>query len=294
MSDDLSITRPGLYENMLIDGEWTDGTLVKIQADGVTLRNCEIRNGTHNGVTIAGRDIVIESCKIHHLLAGTFDDQQDAHGITGRPMGLVIRNCDIGLTSGDAIQFDPGRGAWDDVLVENCTLWTAALPEDAAGFKKGQRPGENAIDTKQQVANPRSRLIVRNCLLHGWNQPAQISNAAALNLKNHVEVHVENCIFRDNEICLRVRGGDGDYGGALVTLENCAAYDSAVAVRAEDAVRDLKIRRFGIGSDVGRSLVEAGGGLGPGFENVGEYQPPPFDEAVRAGLHSDQNPPKAD
>src|SRR4051794_12760069 len=145
----LSITRPGVYEDILVDGEWTDGTLVKITSDNVTLRNCEIRNGKHNAVTVYAKDVVIDSCKIHHVLAGTYDEQRDAHGITGRPTNLTIRNCDIGLTSGDAIQFDPGRGPWDGVLIERCTLWTAPLPEDAAGFKKGQRPGENAVDTKQ-------------------------------------------------------------------------------------------------------------------------------------------------
>lgn len=280
----LSITKPGVYENLLVDGEWTDGTLVKITADGVTLRNCEIRNGTHNAVTIAAKNVVIESCKIHHALAGTFEDQQDAHGITGRPTNLVVRNCDIGLVSGDAVQFDPGRGPWDEVLLENCTMWTAPLPEDGAGFKKGQRPGENAVDTKQQIANPRSRMTIRNCLLFGWNQPGQISNLAALNLKNHVEVLVENCAFRDNEICFRVRGGTGAYGGALVTIEDCAVYDSKVALRAEDGIRDLKVRRLGVGPGVGVKLDSAGGGPGEGFEIIGEYDAPPFEQARATGL----------
>jgi hypothetical protein len=111
----LSITRPGVYENILVGGEWGDGTLVKIQADGVTLRNCEIRNGSHNAVTVDATDVVIDSCKIHHTLAGTYAEQQDARGITGRPTNLTIRNCDIGLTSGDSTQFDPGRGPWDNV-----------------------------------------------------------------------------------------------------------------------------------------------------------------------------------
>lgn len=280
----LSITEPGVYENLLVDGEWTDGTLVKITADGVTLRNCEICNGTHNAVTVVAKNVVIESCRIHHLLAGTFEDQQDAHGITGRPTNLVVRNCDIGLVSGDAVQFDPGRGPWDDVLIESCTMWAAPLPEDAAGFKKGERPGENAVDTKQQVANPRSRLTIRNCLMYGWNQPGQISNVAALNLKNHVEARVENCAFRDNEICFRVRGGTGEYGGALVTVEDCAVYGSQVAIRAEDGIRDLKVRRLGLGPGVERKLVLAGGGAGEGFENTGEYNPPPFEQAIATGL----------
>ncbi|MDQ3333014.1 MAG: hypothetical protein M3552_20590, partial [Planctomycetota bacterium] len=163
-------------------------------------------------------------------------------------------------------------------------LWTAPLPRDAAGFKAGQRPGENAIDTKQQASNPRSRLTIRNCLMNGWNQPSQISNMSALNLKNHVEVKVENCVFRDNEICFRVRGGSGDYGGAVVTIEDCAVYDSTVAVRAEDAVRDLKVRRLGLAPDVANRLVEAGGGLGPGYEHSDEFTPRPFEAAVETGL----------
>jgi hypothetical protein len=275
----LAITRPGTYENLLVDGEW-----MKITADNVTLRNCEIRSGRHNAVTVYARDVTIESCKIHHVLAGTFEDQRDAHGITGRPTNLTIRNCEIGLTSGDSIQFDPGRGQWDNVLVENCTLWTGPLPADAAGFKKGQRPGENAIDTKQLAANPRSRLTVRNCVFYGWNQPGQIGNMAALNLKNHVEAKIENCVLRDNEICFRVRGGSGEYGGALVRIENCAVYESQVAVRAEDGIRDLVIHRLGLGPGVGRRLVSAGGGAGPGFEDRGEFRPPRFEEALKAGL----------
>jgi len=279
----LSITKPGVYENILVDGEWIDGTLVKITADGVTLRNCEIRNGRHNAVTVSGKDIVIDSCKIHHVLAGTYAEQRDAHGITGQPQNLTVRNCEIGLTSGDAVQFDPGRGDWDNVLLEHCTLWTGPLSADAAGFKKGERPGENAVDTKQRTMNRRSRMTIRSCLLYGWNQPSQISNMAALNLKNHVDVRVENCLFRDNEICFRARGGTGEYGGAIVTIENCAVYDSLVAVRAEDGVL-LRIKRLGLGDGIGKKLVSAGGGAGPGSACSGEFTPPPFEKAVIDGL----------
>jgi hypothetical protein len=220
------------------------------------------------------------------VLAGTYEDQRDAHGITGRPINLTIRNCDIALTSGDSIQFDPGRGPWDNVLVENCTLWTAPLAEDAAGFRRGQRPGENAVDTKQRTGNRRSRLTIRNCFLHGWNQPGQISNMAALNLKNHIQARVENCVFRDNEICFRVRGsaGSGEYGGAEIAIERCAVYDSLIAVRAENGIRDLRIHRLGISAGVRRELVSAGGGVGSGYENIGKFEPPPIERVLRHGL----------
>jgi hypothetical protein len=280
----LSITKPGVYQNILVDGDWTDGTLVKITSDDVTLRNCEIRHGRHNAIVVNARNVTIESCKIHHLLAGTFSDQRDAHGITGQPRNLKILQCDIGLTSGDAIQFDPGRGPWGDVLIENCTIWTGPLPADAAGFKKGERPGENGVDTKQLSSNERSQLTIRNALFFGFRQPGQIGNLAALNLKNNVRVHVENCAFRDNEICFRVRGGGGKYGGAIVSIDRCAAYDSQVAVRAEDQICDLKVRRLGVGPGVEKSLVAAGGGVGPGYENVGQHEPPPIEQVLKAGV----------
>ena len=281
--DRLEITKPGVYENLLIDGEWAARNLVKITADGVTLRHCEIRHTTRNAVTVYAKNVVIESCKIHLALAGTFEDQQDAHGITGSPTNLVIRNCDIGLVSGDAIQFDPGRSAWSNVLVERCTLWTAPLPADAAGFKKGQRPGENGLDTKQRASNPRSELTIRHCLLHGWNQPGQIGNMAALNLKNNIAATVEHCLLHDNEIAFRMRGGTGEFGGAHVTISNCAVYDAKTAIRAEDAIEDLKIQQLGIGSGVNSKLVSAGGGVGTGYENTGEFQPPPLESAVASG-----------
>jgi hypothetical protein len=280
----LVITKPGVYENYLVDGDWATSTLVKITADDVVLRHCEIRHGRHNAVAVYARNVTIDSCRIHHVLAGSFEEQKDAHGVTGRPTGLVIRNCDIGLVSGDAIQFDPGRGVWDDVLIESCTLWTAPLPADAAGFRMGQRPGENAVDTKQQASNPRSRITIRDCLMHGWNQPGQVSNMAALNLKNHVEAAVQNCVLRDNEICFRVRGGTGEYGGAHVSIDHCAVYDSDVAVRAEDMIENLRVRRLGIGAGIKRKLQSAGGGVGPGYTNTGEHSAPAYATVLESGL----------
>jgi hypothetical protein len=280
----LVIDAPGVYENLLVDGQWGNGTLVKILADDVTLRHCEIHSGRHNGVLVHGKNVVIESCKIHHLLAGTFANQKDAHGITGHPMNLQIRNCEIGMVSGDSIQFDPGRGLWGDVVVETCTLWSGPLEADAAGFRRGERPGENAVDTKQLAANPRSKLTIRNCLLQGWKQPGQISNLAALNIKNHVQAEIVNCVFRDNENCLRLRGGEGEYGGALVSVERCYFYDSAVAVRIEDRIRDLKLRGLGIAKSVAKKVQSVGGGAGAGFEMTGEFEPPTIENVLKGGV----------
>ncbi|MDP7010132.1 MAG: hypothetical protein QF685_02030, partial [Verrucomicrobiota bacterium] len=45
----LQITKGGVYENYLVDSNWAGGNRVKITADNVTLRNCEIRNASGNG-----------------------------------------------------------------------------------------------------------------------------------------------------------------------------------------------------------------------------------------------------
>jgi len=279
----IKITKAGVYENLLVDGQWVDGNLVKINAHNVTLRNSEIRNGRHNAVTVYAKNVTIEKCRIHHLLKGSFKKQDDAHGITGQPHNLVIRDCEIYYTSGDSVQFDPGRGAWGHVLIENCTFWTGPLPADAAGFKKNERPGENAVDTKALKKHPRAKLTIRNCLFYGWGQ-GQISTQAALNLKENVNVTVENCVLRDNDISFRLRGDTGERGGASVTIRNCAIYKSKYGLRMEDRISHLKIYGLGFGKAVERKYRIVGKDLGPGYVNQGEFAAPPYEQAIGRGL----------
>ncbi len=266
----LQITKPGVYENFIVDGGGARGNLVKITADDVTLRNCEIRNGSGNGIGIFGNRVIIENCRIHHMLNGAFEEQADAHGISGQWGDTIIRNCDIGLTSGDSIQFDPDRRSSGTVLIENCTLWTGPLPADAAGFKAGQRPGENAVDTKVPPDGPRCVLKIRDCYLHGWNQPAQIDNVAALNLKESVDAEITRCVFNDNEIAFRVRGPGRRGDGARVTIADCAVYSTGTGVRAEDGIEHLKIDRLTFGPGVADRVRFTRGKPGPGYENRGE------------------------
>ena len=270
----LDIRKPGVYEDLLVDVGWADRDAVKIRADNVTLRHCEIRNGRKDAVEVYAKDVLIESCRIHHFLAGTFTDQKDAHGITGRPTRLTIRNCEIYLVSGDATQFDPGRGPWTEVLIENCVFWTAPLKADAAGFKKGERPGENGVDTKTEPKGARPKLVIRNTVFHGWKQKGQISNMAAINLKENVDVRIENCVFYDNEIGLRLRGRT-KRGTLNVTAKDCSFYSTEFAVRAEDGLEDLKLINPAFASDVGRK-VRFVGKQGRGFEMTGERKAPPL------------------
>jgi hypothetical protein len=278
----LEITEPGVYENLIVDGNFAPGNLVKITADNVTLRNCEIRHSSGNGVGVFGTKVVIENCRIHHLLNGSFEDQRDAHGISGRWGEVLIRNCEISYPSGDCIQFDPDRKSSGKVVIEHCTLWTGPLAADLAGFKAGQRPGENAVDTKVKADGPRCELIIRNCHLHGWNQPAQIDNVAALNLKERVDADVSHCVFQNNEIAIRARG-PGSRGGAHVLVQDCAIYATQYGIRAEDKLEELKLKNLGFGGDIGRRLYYVNGKAETGFESTGEYDAPAADEWLKKG-----------
>lgn len=279
----LEITKPGVYENFRIDGQGKGGNTVKITADNVTLRNCEISNTTGNGIGVFGAHVVIENCRIHHLLNGTFKNQNDAHGITGHWGDVTIRNCDISYCSGDCIQFDPERASRGSVFIENCNLWTGPLPADAGTFKAGERPGENAVDTKTQLDGERCKLTMRNCYMHGFNQPSQISTIAALNIKEQVDAEITHCVFSDNEVAFRVRG-PGKRGGAHVTIRDCAIYDTQHGVRAEDKIEDLKIRGLAFGAGV-KSRIEFHNGKDlPGFENTGEHDAPPMDTLLKQGF----------
>ncbi|MDQ3621406.1 MAG: right-handed parallel beta-helix repeat-containing protein [Verrucomicrobiota bacterium] len=272
----LRIDKPGLYENIVVDGEWIDEDLARITADNVVLRNCTIRYGRRDALEVYGRNVRVENCHIHHVLAGTFRAERnlDAHGITGRPLNLTIRNTEISHVSGDAIQFDPSRKAvpypWDNVLVEHCFLWTGPLDKDYAGFKRGERPGENAFDSKTHPAEPRrSRITFRNCLLKGWGHGA-IENGAALNLKEKVQAVVDQCVFVENDIAFRCRGSRGS---AWVTARNCTIYETARVFRLEDKVQNVKIFHLALGERIGR-LYDRVGAPGEGFEATGSRPAP--------------------
>jgi hypothetical protein len=280
--DRLLISQPGVYENYLVDCNWAGGNRVKITADNAILRNCEIRNATGNGVGVFGKNVTIENCKIHHLLNSTFDKQHDAHGITGRWSNVTIRNCEIYYVSGDCVQFDPDRKSTGKVFIENCTFWTGPLPTAAAGFKKGERPGENAFDSKTPSTDPRCELTIRNCLMYGWNQPGQIGLMAALNIKENVQANIENCLFRDNETCFRLRGPTGR-GDALVTINNCAIFDARVGVRMEDKIRDLRISNLAFGDGVERKYHMVGRGPFLGYRNRGETKAESFEFLLKNG-----------
>ncbi|UCG13978.1 MAG: right-handed parallel beta-helix repeat-containing protein [Deltaproteobacteria bacterium] len=276
-----SLTVYGDYtvvEDLVIDAAKASQDAARVSgARNCVLRRLTIRNGTREGVDVSrAENLLIDACHIHHFLAGSFANQQDAHGIVvTRSQGITVRNTEIHHVSGDSFQADPARDAnnlTNDILIEDCHFWTGPLTTD---FNSGwvrtdnlpesqrQYPGENAIDTKVLKSGwetvPRMRITIRNVLAHGWKKDAFIANKAAFNLKEKIEAIIDGVTVFDSEIAFRLRGANGN---ANVTLKNGVVYSCEKALRAEDNLENLTVYNSTFGHSIATQLQFAGGSAG--------------------------------
>jgi hypothetical protein len=255
-----------VVENLTVDHNKDASDAVLVRAKNVTLRNLEVRNGVKDGIDMDDADgILIDGLLIHHFLAGSFTTQADAHGIVATDtQGLTIRNTEVHHVSGDSFQTDPDRDTdiSTNILIENSHFWTGPL--DVAfnsGWLAGQRPGENAVDTKSVQSGwdnvPRMQITIRNVTAHGWLRDAYIANKAAFNMKEKIDAVFDGVTVYDNEIGFRLRGA---LGNANVTMQNVVLYNNEKSIRAEDDLANLKIYNSTFGGGAGTHLQFAGGG----------------------------------
>jgi hypothetical protein len=251
-----------MVEGLVIDGQYGTSIAVTIlsTAHYATLRNVEVRRSSRDLIDIGSAEgVLIEGSLIHHALNAE-GGRRDAHGIAaGAVRNLVVRDTEIHTFSGDAIQIDPSRRApgWTGVTVERCRFWLAPLPEATNGFPAGTVPGENAIDLKAAPTSARATLVVRDTEAWGFRD-GLISNMAAFNIKEHVDVLMDGVTVHDSEIAFRLRGGPANpRGGAHVTIMNAVVYDTDTAFRYEQDIERLAVWNSTIGSGVARPFRAA-------------------------------------
>ena len=166
-------------QNIEIDGGFSSRDGIRTtNASNLIIRGCRIQNvgatvnnGAGDGIDIeGGADILVEDCEIFDCLAGSLAVQADSHGIVaGNFDRVTIRRCRIYRCSGDAVQFDPDRDPWDAMLIEDCDLYTEALPAGKASWAAGQIPGENAVDTKATAGPKAQSFVMRDCRIRGFS-----------------------------------------------------------------------------------------------------------------------------
>jgi len=261
-----------VVEDITVDGKKSDSDAVRVRgSQGSVLRRLTIRNGTKDGLDIARAvDLLVDSCLIHHFLAGSYAVQQDAHGIVvGESQQITIRNTEVHHVSGDSLQADQDRNPenlTNNILIEDSHFWTGPLTEDFnEGWLRGQNPGENAIDTKVLKSGwesvPRMSITIRNLVAHGWEKDDFVENRAVFNLKEKIEAVLDGISVYDSEIGFRVRGTRGN---ANVTIKNAVIYSCERAIRAEDDLENLKVYNSTFGDSIDTQLQFAGGSGGTG------------------------------
>lgn len=257
----LTISHPFLVvDGLTFDGGYGAADAVKLTsgASHFVLRHAEVRRSGRDCIDMNGpTDVVIERSTIHHCLWWN-GERQDAHAIVAGPVQrLTLRELDVHTFSGDGLQLDPGRSlpGWNDVVVEKSTFRLAPLPAPENGFAAGIVPGENAIDTKTSPAAPRARLTVTDTVAEGFG-PGLITNMAAFNLKENVDVTLDRVTVAASEIAFRVRG-PGANGGAWVDIRNTVIHGVTTGIRYEDDIEKLEVTHATFGRDISRMLRAA-------------------------------------
>lgn len=246
------------FQGLVLDGGY--GAADAVDADGANfleLFDVEVRRAGGDCIdlhTVEG--VLIANSRIHHCVADDAGVAVDAHGITGDSVfGLELRDTEVYLFSGDAVQLSPPRLPWDDLLIRRCVLWSGALDEDAGGLPSGTVIGENALDTKVGAeldgqGSPPS-VEVEDTVVYGFRD--FISNQAAFNLKEDVDVRVNRVTVYDSELAFRLRGP------ALVRVQNAVVHSVDAAVRYEDGLSGAAILASTFGGGVTAAFVDGGG-----------------------------------
>jgi len=266
----LTVDHPHVVaEGLILDGEYGPNDTVRISNGGsfFQLRDSEVRHSSLDLIDMGGpEDVLIEGCLLHHALNAT-NGRSDAHGIVASAVrNLTVRNTEIHTFSGDGLQVDPGRAVpgWDQVTIEGTRFWLAPLPSPENGFAAGVVPGENAVDTKASGAASRARMVIRDTVAYGF-RGGLITNMAAFNLKENVDVTVDRVTVYDSEIAFRVRGPSGpNTPGAWVTVKNAVVHDTLTAFRYEYDIEQLRIRNSTLGRGVVRpfeTVLASSGGV---------------------------------
>jgi len=246
------------FQGLVFDGGY--GAADAIDADGANfleLFDVEVRRAGGDCIDLhTAESVLVANSSIHHCVAEEAGALVDAHGITGDSVfDLEVRDSEIYLFSGDAVQMSPPRLPWDELQIRRCVLWTGALDEDAGAIASGTIVGENALDTKvgpdlDGSGSPPS-VELEDVVAYGFS--GFIENQAAWNLKEDVDVLVDRVTTHDSELAFRLRGP------AIVRVQNAVVHGVEGAVRYEDGLTGAAIVASTFGSDVGAAFVDGGG-----------------------------------
>lgn len=256
------------FEGLVFDSTFAADDGVVGGASNLEFIDVEIMNAGQDCVDLRdSTDILFDSSAIHHCVRQFDpDNNPDAHGITGDSVfNLTVRDSEIYLVTGDAVQLSPGRAPWDNVLVERTTMWSGPLDVSINGWEEGDPIGENAFDTKVgEELNGRGappQATFRDVVAYGWRN--SISNQGAFTIKEEVEFVLDRATIFDCEIGGRLRAP------AQVRWQNVVMYDLDLGFRLEEGLAGASIFNTTVGGQIATVFDDDGTDpVGPEIRNV--------------------------
>jgi len=246
-----------IFEGLVFDSTFAADDGVVGGGSNIEFIDVEIMNAGQDCVDLRdSRDILFDSSVIHHCVRQFDpDNNPDAHGITGDSVfDLTVRDSEIYMVTGDAVQLSPSRAAWDNVLVERTTMWSGPLDISVNGWEQGDPIGENAFDSKVgdelNGDGARPKATFRDVVAHGWRN--SISNQGAFTIKEEVDFVLDRATIYDCEIGGRLRAP------AQVRWQNVVMYDLDLGFRLEEGLSAPLIYNTTLGGQISTLLDDDG------------------------------------
>jgi hypothetical protein len=196
-----------VIQGLVFDHQKADRDAIGVLGQGIVLNECEMRNGSRDGIEIASsaKDVTISNSSIHEFV-WLGPNRRDAHCIVASPgaTGLRITGNDIYNCSGDGIHLfandsTPVESYVKGVLVEGNTIYSM-LAENS----------ENGLDFKGGVD-----VIVKRNDIYGFTH-----NKAVVVQKGAQNVRVEENMIHDSARGMEFRWEAGKVQQNITVSQN--------------------------------------------------------------------------
>ena len=241
-------------QGLVFDGGYgAEDTVDTDGANNLELFDVEIRrSGTDCLDLHSVQEVLIANSSIHHCVTA----KGDAHGVTGDSVfDVEIRDTEIYLVSGDAVQMSPTRAAWDELLLRRCMLWGGPLDEDANGVAMGTTIGDSAVETKVGLELDGSgsppTLTVEDVVAFGFGGPG--GDQGAFFIEEQVDAQLVSITVYDSAVGLDLRGP------AQAQVHNAVLHELGTGIRYATGLTGASVLATTLGGDIAQPFFDDGG-----------------------------------
>ncbi|MEM7155360.1 MAG: choice-of-anchor Q domain-containing protein [Myxococcota bacterium] len=241
-------------QGLVFDGGYGASDTVDTDgANNLELFDVEIRRSGADCLDLhTVQNVLVANSSIHHCVAA----KGDAHGVTGDSVfDVEIRDTEIYLISGDAVQMSPTRAPWDELSLRRCMLWGGPLDEDANGVAMGTVIGDSAVETKVGLdldgrGSPPT-LLVEDTVAFGFGGTS--GDQAAMFIEEQVDAQLVGITVYGSAVGLDLRGP------ALAQVHNAVLYDLGTGIRYATGLTGADVLATTLGGEIGELFVDDGG-----------------------------------